>query len=363
MPIAAWQSGIYVSKTESKMNSILSKTFTYSSITLLSLLGTSSIAEQVIFVSCDGLRPDAITALGEEGAPNFHRLRREGAFTDNARTDATYTVTLPNHTAMVTSRGVVGKDGHNWIANGDPRLGQNLHRNKKAYLESVFAVAHDHGLRTALYASKSKFSLYDISYDERTGKEDTTGPDNGKDKIDVYEMNADTSILVDSFLSAETAEPFDFAMLHLKDCDSTGHAESWNLTSGSPYLATAKKVDGLIGKLIAGIETAPKLKGKTWLVVTADHGGLTGTKGHGESKEQDNYTIPFYAWGPGVPAGKDLYELNPTRENPGTENPAYGSGSVPIRNGDAGNLALKLLGLPPIPGSTINAEQDLVVTD
>lgn len=320
--------------------------------------------DRVIFISADGMRPDSVDALGPDGAPTFHRLRREGAWTSNARTDFVYTVTLPNHTAMVTSRGVVGPEGHNWISNTVPMLGQNLHKNHKGYLSSFFAVAHDNGLRTALYASKTKFSLYDISYDDRTGQPDTTGEDNGKDKIDQFLVNEDSTQLVASLIADLATSPADVTMLHLRNPDSAGHAMGWDLTPGSPYLAAVGVVDSLVGKVLDAIEASPDLKGHTWVVLTADHGGLTSTKGHGEAKESDNYTIPFYVWGPGVPAGKDLYSLNGAkRANPGTENIPYDAPKQPIRNGDAGNLILSLLKLPAIPGSTINAGQDLKVTN
>lgn len=320
-------------------------------------------AEKVIFISVDGMRPDAVDALGPEGAPTFYRLRKEGAYTSNARTDFTYTITLPNHTCMVTGRGVVGKEGHGWIVNSDPKLGQNLHRNRKGYAASFFDVAHDHGLRTALFASKSKFSLYSDSFDGKNGADDQTGENNGKDKLDVFVAEEDTAKLVDQLIASFAADPADATMLHLRNCDSAGHSETWNLTPGSPYLAALAKVDGLLGKLLDGIERSPEMKGKTWIILTADHGGLTGTKGHGESKERNNFTIPFYVWGPGVSAGKDLYALNTgTRLDPGAINPPYNAPKAPIRNGDAGNLILSLLKLPAIPGSTINAAQDLRVT-
>ncbi len=289
---------------------------------LLLLVPPVIAGERVIFISADGMRPDAVEALGPEGAPALHRLRSEGAWTGNARTDFVYTVTLPNHTAMITGRGVTGPEGHGWISNSDPKLGQNLHRNRGSYLSSMFAVAHDHGLATALYASKSKFSLYDISYDERTGEADTTGEDNGRDKIDRFLVNEDSSRLTDALLADLATAPSDLTMLHLRDPDSAGHADGWDLTPGSPYLRAVAKVDQLIGRILDAIDGSPELRGKTWILLTADHGGLTATKGHGEARESDNYTIPFYTWGPRVPAGGDLYALNPdTRENPGSINP------------------------------------------
>ncbi|MEI6607468.1 MAG: hypothetical protein WCP35_19330, partial [Verrucomicrobiota bacterium] len=60
--------------------------------------------------------------------------------------------------------------------------------------------------------------------------------------------------------------------------------------------------------------------------------------------------------------GSDLYAINPTtRSAPAAAaNPPY-SGPQPVRNGDAANLALSLLGLGPVPGSTIDRAQDLGV--
>ena len=111
-------------------------------------------------------------------APNFARLQAEGAWTHQARNDVTLTITLPNHTSMLTGRPVLdagSAQGHGYVNNTDPDdipdipvPGLNLstvHTAAGEYVPSVFNVVHDAGLSTAMYASKTKFSLYDASYD------------------------------------------------------------------------------------------------------------------------------------------------------------------------------------------------------
>ncbi len=331
---------------------------------LSAVVPTASAAgiDYVIHISVDGLRSDAITTLGAGNAPNFFRLRTEGAFTDNARTEAEYTNTLPNHTSMLTGRGVNGTSGHNYTSNVLPAPSTTLHSTKGSYVASVFDVAHDHGLSTGLYASKDKFVIYEQSYNGVSGAVDTTGADNGRDKIDSWVYNSNTAQLVTSYLNDMANAPHNYSLLHLRDPDTAGHGNTWDLSPGSAYLNAVVAVDDLLGSVLGQVESDPQLVGKTAIILTADHGGGLGTHGHSPDDDPENYTIPFYVWGPGVGSGENLYALNLfSRANPGNDQPAYTDSGQPIRNADSGNLALDLLGLGPIAGSTINANQDLAV--
>jgi predicted AlkP superfamily pyrophosphatase or phosphodiesterase len=321
-------------------------------------------AEYVIQISVDGMGSVYLQELiDQHQLPTFARLQAEGAWTNNARTDFDYTITLPNHTCMVTGRPVKDRPGtpaaiagHNWVINTDPGE-RTLHGNRHDYIPSTFDVAHDNGLRTCMFASKSKFSLYDQSYDGRNGAPDTTGVDNGRDKIDLY-VRASSPELVERFLAEMNAEPFQYSFLHFHDPDTAGHAKTWG---SSEYFQALKKADGYLGQILELVTSDARFKSKTAIIISADHGG-TGLD-HGINSNPLNYTIPFYVWGAGVGHSDDLYSLNASsRVNPLKERPDYSNPTKqPIRNGDGGNLALMLLGLQAVPDSSINASQDLNV--
>jgi hypothetical protein len=319
-----------------------------------------SPADYVISISVDGLGSKWLQPLIEGGQlPNFSRIKTGGAWTYNARTDYDYTVTLPDHVTEVTSRGVLGAAGHNWTDNDDPPLGATLASNKGSYVAGVFDVAHDNGLRTAMYATKSKFSLFDVSYNATNGAPDSTGADNGRDKIDTYLYDGSSSVITSSYVSAMQSNPYNYAFLHFADGDLAGHAHNWG---SAEYNDAIKAVDGYLGTIFDLIDTSATLAGHTTIILTADHGGHFSD--HENNADPYDYTIPLGVWGAGVQGGSDLYALNEaTRTDPGDGRPTYSDPNQPIRNGDVGNLALDLLGLGPIPGSTIDNPQNLVVPE
>lgn len=325
--------------------------------------GGSQQPEYVIVISVDGMGSSYVTPLlaaGDNQMVNFIRFMDEGAGTMNARDDAGYAITLPNHITMMTSRGVAGETGHGWSANTTPAADATIAANKGSYVASAFDVAHDNGLRTGIWAGKTKFNLFQQSYGAATGAVDATGEDNGQDKIDYDKVtNGITAAnLATDFLAQMASDPFNFAFVHFQDPDATGHASGWSTDPDSAFAATLKAVDTQIGNILDAIEANSTLNGKTTVILTADHGGHSTT--HGDITNPLDYTVPFYVWGADVSVG-DLYTLNPSsRTAPAADaNPSY-TGAQPIRDGDAGNLALSLLGLSAIPNSTINSSLDLV---
>jgi len=178
--------------------------------------------------------------------------------------------------------------------------------------------------------------------------------DNGRDKIDFSSVldiqGAAIASEVDTILADLTnASPKEYIFIHIAEPDLTGHGSGWGSAAWSNIVRT---VDAQLGRIINAIDANPVLVNQTALIVVADHGGGGVTpNGHTEAHHINNYTIPFFLRAPGIPGGTDLYQLFSNRADPGTNRTDYTTQPQPIRNGDASNLALTLMGLPPIPGS------------
>ena len=306
----------------------------------------------MIHISVDGLRSDYVTpAL----MPNLSQLIAQGASTLNARTDPAFTQTLPNHTSQFTGRPVFGADGHHVDFNVD--LGTTVQQEAGTYVASVFDVVHDHGGGTLLSTGKTKFDVFDRSWNEVNGAPDLTGADNGRDKIDTYVVNAPEAA-ADQFVEQIADPRVEYAFFHIRSPDETGHESTW---ASPEYGAAATHADAIVGQIVTAVAADPDLATSTAIIVVADHGGPTGGLFHSDATLAENYTIPFVVWGPGVRAGADLYALNAgNRTDPGTAQPPL-EGPQPIRGHDVANLALEFLGYGPVPGSTFNARQDLAV--
>ncbi|PRY58234.1 type I phosphodiesterase/nucleotide pyrophosphatase [Knoellia remsis] len=311
--------------------------------------------DRVVAISIDGLRPDAITSLGASKVPNLYRMINEGATTLNARTMVEQTVTLPNHTSMVTGTRIdKTAGGHGVTVNSD--TGTTVQASAGRYVSSIFDVVHDRGGRTGLYVAKDKFNVLDRSWNATNGAPDTTGTDEGRDKIDTYRLTDSQGATTALTTTLGSTSPDTFSFLHIALPDSAGHSYGW---MSSRYLTAVEQSDALLGQVLKTIDGNAARKADTAVVLTADHGG-SGTS-HSTTTTRENYTIPFMVWGSGVAAGADLYALNGTsRANPGTAKTSY-SGTQPVRNGDLANLTADLLDLPSVPGSQFDTAQDLTV--
>jgi hypothetical protein len=298
--------------------------------------GTST---RVLAISVDGLNVNAIKQLGRDDTPNFHRLLDEGAATLNARTEYEQTVTLPNHTGMLTGRRIDRTSGGHGVTWNEDRPRATVQGAAGHRISSVFTRVHKAGGTTALFSTKLKFSLFNRSWPKA---------------IDEFKADERHRTLLRAARTDLVDDTKDFTFLHVSLPDVTGHASGF---MGEAYLDAVKRTDHQIGTVLRVIDNNTELAENLVVILTADHGGKGA--GHSAAGKLYNYRVPFLVWGPGV-SPADLYDLNPDYRNPGTKRPTY-AGRQPVRNGDVANLATGLLGLDAVAGSELNAKQDLDV--
>ena len=186
------------------------------------------------------------------------------------------------------------------------------------------------------------------------GAPDLVAPDYGINKVDFagYFGNPVVEPALNLVSAIQNGDLKNFTLLHMLEPDTAGHGFGWTITPGSNYRAAVQMVDAKLGAILDTIAGNPLYAGHTAIILTADHGGGgTNSRSHGDPTALGEITIPFFVLAPGLPGGADLYHWMENRFDPKSTRPDYGSPAPSLRNGDAGNLSLALLGLPPIPGS------------
>jgi predicted AlkP superfamily pyrophosphatase or phosphodiesterase len=243
----------------------------------------------VLFISIDGLKPEAVLHAGEHGLllPNLSRLVNDGAYATGVR-GVLPTVTYPSHVTLLTG---ASPARHGILANTtfDP-----LEKNQNGWywyaedikVPTLWDAAHDAGLKTAnVYWPVSvgaKTIDYNLPQIWRATTEDdrklqralsTPGlepeltsalgryPGGGEETIDQDEIRARFAERI-----LTTRHP-DFMTVYLTGLDTAQHENGpWSPEAN----AVLSRLDAVVGQLRAAAEqSAP---GRSYVCVVSDHG-------------------------------------------------------------------------------------------
>lgn len=226
---------------------------------------------KVLYITTDGMRPDALEAAH---TPTFAALMQRGSYTLQAHS-VMPSITLPCHMSIFHS---VPPQRHNILTNEFTPMARPV--------PGLFEVLKKAEKRSAKFYSWEP--LRDVS---RPGSLALS-------KFIAYDDNPEVS----DQLVLETALPylrdgeFDFTFLYFGTIDEVGHLAGWM----SPrYLQQVEQIDSLLGRVLEAIPS------DTTVLVMSDHGGHF--RFHGTDLPED-MTVPFFALGPSIKAGKQLEE-------------------------------------------------------
>ncbi len=233
------------------------------------------LAGHVLIVSFDGGKPAVIQ---QASMPALQHLVQGGASTWKAQT-VFPSITLVSHTSMLTG---VGPDKHKITWNSwQPEKGP-------VTVPTVFGIAKQAGLHTALFAGKDKFKHLNVP---GTLDEFAVPGDKAKD------------VAAAAAKYIQEKKP-DLIFVHFPDPDSAGHKFGW----GSPEQVQALADSDAALKVLMDALDHAGIAADTVSILSADHGG----HGHGHgSNDPEDMTIPWIAYGKNV-------KTNYTIQNPPT---------------------------------------------
>ena len=266
------------------------------------------VSRHVILISLDGLRADALQAAD---APRIKQVLKIGSYCWQAH--SVYpSETLPAHASMFTGLSPAKhhvKSNHWYL------------RQSTISVPTIFSMAHDAGLSTAMCVGKKKFTHL-----ARPGSVDHfeyPGPTRrGSDVIAWFNFKTYSRLwpwhdAADSITVAHAAARYlasrrpNLFFVHLADPDLVGHSIGW-MSEGQ--LFSIHRSDFALGILMDEVKRWPEMADVIF-IVTADHGGHERT--HGSSRWED-MTIPWCCWGNRIAAGHPIaqpvvvYDTAPT---------------------------------------------------
>lgn len=233
------------------------------------------VAQRILIVSIDGLRPDLMLRAN---TPTLRSLLPQSTFTFWARTTP-HSITLPSHVSMLT--GVVPRK-HEIEWNKDLPLSSPVYPK----FPSLFEVAKKAGYTTAMAAGKSKFDIL-----AKPGTVDHTF-------ITKNEAAEDTDVAAEAVKIIAQHKP-QVMFVHLPTVDNAGHAHGWG---SREQLAAITGADTAVSSVLQALESAG-VRESTVVLITADHGGA------GKTHLADDPRARFIPWilsGPGVRKDLDL---------------------------------------------------------
>ena len=230
------------------------------------LASPTPFPRQVVIVSIDGLRPDAVL---KSATGNIQALAARGAYTWEARTIMPSN-TLPSHVSMLTA---YPPEVHRILWD------EYLPARGRLTVPTLFTAVRGAGMRSVMVVGKNKFDTF-----KDTGA------------VDVYLVASGGDDDVAARAAAEAQSGFNLMFVHLPEVDLSGHAKSW---MSPTYLDRVVHADQAVGRLLAALPW--------WatVILTADHGGGSRANNHGSEAACD-MTIPWIVSGPGTLRGYRL---------------------------------------------------------
>lgn len=224
---------------------------------------------KVVYISTDGMRPDAIAAAH---TPNLRAIMSRGAYT-LAGCSVMPSISLPCHMSVFHS---VPPERHGVLVNTYTPMARPV--------PGLVEVLSDAGKRCASFISWEP--LRDLS---RPGRLSAS-------TLIAYERNPEEAddLTVKAALPYLRSGVFDFVFLYLATMDEVGHDFGW---MSDRYLRQVEHVDAHLGTIMEN------LPADTAVVIHSDHGGHD--RSHGTDLAED-MTIPWLTAGPGI---KEDFEI------------------------------------------------------